>query len=191
MHVTTYCVTNAQVLAPSVVCELQAKDGDLVSTGSTLAVLSGPSHEVSHMIAFSNGKLSWNTYPHFRRHRCLHSNEQCLTRWGDSAASPRARTHSSKLSEMSLERTASEWSNFCGIGPFASMLMMLVRMCRAVLLDTRKTTPGLRVLEKYAVRCGGGFCHRCENTACVVIKQYMHMLHPSLRSDKNLFTSRR
>jgi nicotinate-nucleotide pyrophosphorylase (carboxylating) len=30
----------------------------------------------------------------------------------------------------------------------------------ARLYDTRKTTPGLRVLEKYAVRCGGGFCHR-------------------------------
>lgn len=31
---------------------------------------------------------------------------------------------------------------------------------RARVFDTRKTTPGLRVLEKYAVRCGGGFCHR-------------------------------
>ena len=31
---------------------------------------------------------------------------------------------------------------------------------RAELLDTRKTTPGLRVLEKYAVRCGGGHPHR-------------------------------
>ncbi|USN97924.1 MAG: carboxylating nicotinate-nucleotide diphosphorylase [Phycisphaeraceae bacterium] len=30
----------------------------------------------------------------------------------------------------------------------------------ARLYDTRKTTPGLRVLEKYAVRCGGGLCHR-------------------------------
>lgn len=30
----------------------------------------------------------------------------------------------------------------------------------ARLYDTRKTTPGLRVLEKYAVRCGGGCCHR-------------------------------
>lgn len=28
------------------------------------------------------------------------------------------------------------------------------------LLDTRKTTPGWRALEKYAVRCGGGYCHR-------------------------------
>ncbi len=30
----------------------------------------------------------------------------------------------------------------------------------AKLLDTRKTTPGWRALEKYAVRCGGGHCHR-------------------------------
>ncbi len=30
----------------------------------------------------------------------------------------------------------------------------------ARLYDTRKTTPGLRLLEKYAVRCGGGYCHR-------------------------------
>ena len=31
---------------------------------------------------------------------------------------------------------------------------------RVRVLDTRKTTPGLRALEKYAVRCGGGSCHR-------------------------------
>lgn len=31
---------------------------------------------------------------------------------------------------------------------------------RAIVLDTRKTTPGLRVLEKYAVECGGGHNHR-------------------------------
>jgi nicotinate-nucleotide pyrophosphorylase (carboxylating) len=31
---------------------------------------------------------------------------------------------------------------------------------RARVFDTRKTTPGLRALEKYAVRCGGGCCHR-------------------------------
>jgi nicotinate-nucleotide pyrophosphorylase (carboxylating) len=30
----------------------------------------------------------------------------------------------------------------------------------AIILDTRKTTPGLRALEKYAVRCGGGQNHR-------------------------------
>ena len=37
-------------------------------------------------------------------------------------------------------------------------------------LDTRKTTPGLRVLEKYAVRCGGGYCHRLGLHDAVLIK---------------------
>jgi len=41
---------------------------------------------------------------------------------------------------------------------------------RARLFDTRKTTPGLRVLEKYAVRCGGGFCHRIGLYDAVLIK---------------------
>jgi nicotinate-nucleotide pyrophosphorylase (carboxylating) len=36
--------------------------------------------------------------------------------------------------------------------------------------DTRKTTPGLRALERYAVRCGGGFNHRNDLGAGVLIK---------------------
>lgn len=41
---------------------------------------------------------------------------------------------------------------------------------RAGLFDTRKTTPGLRVLEKYAVRCGGGCCHRLGLHDAVLVK---------------------
>lgn len=40
----------------------------------------------------------------------------------------------------------------------------------AAVLDTRKTTPGLRVLEKYAVRCGGGTLHRVGLHDAVLIK---------------------
>lgn len=40
----------------------------------------------------------------------------------------------------------------------------------AKLLDTRKTTPGLRGMEKYAVRCGGGWCHRMGLYDAVLIK---------------------
>lgn len=40
----------------------------------------------------------------------------------------------------------------------------------ARLFDTRKTTPGLRALEKYAVRCGGGYCHRLGLYDAVLIK---------------------
>ncbi|MEM0983877.1 MAG: carboxylating nicotinate-nucleotide diphosphorylase [Planctomycetota bacterium] len=41
-------------------------------------------------------------------------------------------------------------------------------VCR--IFDTRKTTPGLRVLEKYAVRCGGAMCHRLGLHDAVLIK---------------------
>ena len=41
---------------------------------------------------------------------------------------------------------------------------------KARIVCTRKTTPGLRVLEKYAVRCGGGFNHRFGLDDAVLIK---------------------
>lgn len=41
---------------------------------------------------------------------------------------------------------------------------------RAVILDTRKTTPGLRDMEKYAVRCGGGTNHRRDLAVMAMIK---------------------
>ncbi|MCH1932468.1 nicotinate-nucleotide diphosphorylase (carboxylating), partial [Shewanella sp. A25] len=41
-----------------------------------------------------------------------------------------------------------------------------IRIC-----DTRKTTPGLRVFEKYAVRCGGGFNHRRGLSDAVMLKE--------------------
>ena len=41
---------------------------------------------------------------------------------------------------------------------------------RARIVDTRKTTPGLRALEKYAVRCGGGVNHRFGLDDAILIK---------------------
>ncbi|OAI39053.1 hypothetical protein AYO38_08400 [bacterium SCGC AG-212-C10] len=41
---------------------------------------------------------------------------------------------------------------------------------KAVILDTRKTTPGLRALEKYAVRCGGATNHRSDLSSMAMIK---------------------
>jgi len=42
--------------------------------------------------------------------------------------------------------------------------------CPTVIVDTRKTTPGLRALERYAVRCGGGLNHRPRLDGGVLIK---------------------
>jgi nicotinate-nucleotide pyrophosphorylase (carboxylating) len=48
----------------------------------------------------------------------------------------------------------------CGIASLAARYVAAIAGTRARLLDTRKTTPGLRALEKYAVRMGGGVNHR-------------------------------
>jgi nicotinate-nucleotide pyrophosphorylase (carboxylating) len=47
-----------------------------------------------------------------------------------------------------------------GIATFTGILSKKIAHTRCRLLDTRKTTPGIRALEKYAVTCGGGHNHR-------------------------------
>lgn len=47
-----------------------------------------------------------------------------------------------------------------GIATLTSQFVEKVKVYAVRITDTRKTTPGLRVLEKYAVRCGGGTNHR-------------------------------
>lgn len=57
-----------------------------------------------------------------------------------------------------------------GIATETARYVRLVADTRARIVDTRKTTPGLRVLEKYAVRCGGGFNHRFSLSDAVLAK---------------------
>jgi len=57
-----------------------------------------------------------------------------------------------------------------GIATATRTLVDAVAGTRARIVDTRKTTPGLRVLEKYAVRCGGGANHRFGLDDAVLIK---------------------
>jgi nicotinate-nucleotide pyrophosphorylase (carboxylating) len=57
-----------------------------------------------------------------------------------------------------------------GVATRTAAFVKLMGKSRARLYDTRKTTPGLRVLEKYAVRCGGGFCHRLGLSDAVLVK---------------------
>jgi nicotinate-nucleotide pyrophosphorylase (carboxylating) len=61
-------------------------------------------------------------------------------------------------------------SRMCGIATATRRLVELVKGTNAHVIDTRKTTPGLRVLEKYAVRCGGGSNHRFGLSDAVLIK---------------------
>jgi nicotinate-nucleotide pyrophosphorylase (carboxylating) len=69
----------------------------------------------------------------------------------------------------------------CGIATATSHLVHLCAGTRAHVVDTRKTTPGLRVLEKYAVRCGGGSNHRFGLDDAVLIKDNHLALAGSIR----------
>ncbi|MGZ4410495.1 MAG: carboxylating nicotinate-nucleotide diphosphorylase [Gaiellaceae bacterium] len=57
-----------------------------------------------------------------------------------------------------------------GIATLTRAFVKVVGGTGAVILDTRKTTPGLRPLERYAVRCGGGSNHRAGLFDAVLVK---------------------
>jgi len=59
----------------------------------------------------------------------------------------------------------------CGVATLTSRYVAAVDGTKARIVDTRKTTPGLRVLEKYAVRVGGGTNHRTGLYDGVLIKE--------------------
>ena len=57
-----------------------------------------------------------------------------------------------------------------GIATITRKFVEAVHSTKARILDTRKTAPGLRVIDKYAVRCGGGQNHRLDLSDGVLIK---------------------
>lgn len=72
---------------------------------------------------------------------------------------------------LSAERVALNFmQRLSGIASTTAKYVEAVRGTRAKILDTRKTTPGWRQLEKYAVRAGGGTNHRHDLSSAVLIK---------------------
>jgi len=72
---------------------------------------------------------------------------------------------------LSAERVALNFlQRLSGVATLTAQFVEAVRGTKARILDTRKTTPGWRRLEKYAVRCGGGQNHRFGLFDMVLIK---------------------
>jgi nicotinate-nucleotide pyrophosphorylase (carboxylating) len=72
---------------------------------------------------------------------------------------------------LSAERTALNFvGHLSGIATAAAEFVRLIAHTKARVCCTRKTTPGLRALQKYAVRCGGGFNHRFGLDDAILIK---------------------
>jgi nicotinate-nucleotide pyrophosphorylase (carboxylating) len=82
------------------------------------------------------------------------------------------RVHGPAAKILTAERVALNFlQRLSGIATLTQKYVSAVLGTGAVILDTRKTTPGLRILEKYAVRAGGGRNHRFGLYDGVLIKE--------------------
>ena len=72
---------------------------------------------------------------------------------------------------LSGERTALNYlQRMSGIATYTRNIADLLKDSKTKLLDTRKTTPGMRIFEKYAVKVGGGYNHRYNLSDGILLK---------------------
>ncbi|MBQ7108720.1 MAG: carboxylating nicotinate-nucleotide diphosphorylase [Clostridia bacterium] len=72
---------------------------------------------------------------------------------------------------LSGERTALNYlQRMSGIATYTRNIAELLKGSKTKLLDTRKTTPGMRIFEKYAVKVGGGYNHRYNLSDGILLK---------------------
>ena len=72
---------------------------------------------------------------------------------------------------LSGERTALNYlQRMSGIATYTRTVADLLKGTKTKLLDTRKTTPGMRIFEKYAVKVGGGYNHRYNLSDGILLK---------------------
>ncbi len=72
---------------------------------------------------------------------------------------------------LSGERTALNYlQRMSGIATYTRTIAEMLKGSKTKLLDTRKTTPGMRIFEKYAVKIGGGYNHRLNLSDGILLK---------------------
>src|SRR4029079_13888990 len=92
--------------------------------------------------------------------------------WRDEVPTPVARAEGPARGLLAAERTALNLlCHLSGVATLTARFVRVVSGTDAVILDTRKTTPGLRTLEKAAVAAGGGRNHRMGLDDAVLIKE--------------------
>jgi len=97
--------------------------------------------------------------PHSRDGRAISAGAKLMTIAGNARAI------------LAAERTALNFiGHLSGIATATAAFVQKIAHTKARIICTRKTAPGLRALEKYAVRCGGGFNHRFGLDDAVLIK---------------------
>jgi nicotinate-nucleotide pyrophosphorylase (carboxylating) len=98
-----------------------------------------------------------------------------------SEMTPVAEVRGSARSILTAERvTLNLLQRMCGIATLTRDYVQRVRGTKAKVADTRKTVPGLRLLDKYAVACGGGSNHRMGLFDAILIKNNHLAFHESI-----------
>ena len=94
---------------------------------------------------------------------------------------PLAEVSGAARSILTAERTSLNLlQRMCGIATLTREYVDRIQGTKARIVDTRKTAPGLRVLDKYAVSCGGGMNHRMGLFDGVLIKNNHLAFHSSV-----------
>ncbi len=89
--------------------------------------------------------------------------------------------HGSAQSILTAERTALNFmQRMSGVATLTRSYVEQIAGTRATVLDTRKTLPGWRILDKYCVKCGGGSNHRMGLYDMVMIKDNHIIAHGSI-----------
>jgi nicotinate-nucleotide pyrophosphorylase (carboxylating) len=82
-------------------------------------------------------------------------------RFSDARSTPLLRIRGPMRALLAAERVILNYlQHLCGVATLTQRFVRRVAGTQAKIYDTRKTLPGLRALDKYAVRCGGGVNHR-------------------------------
>ena len=106
----------------------------------------------------------------------VNKNIQIVKRYRDGAVIPKgaviAELSGNTRAILKGERVALNFlQRLSGVATLTKSFVNAVEGSGCVILDTRKTTPGLRDLKKYAVRCGGGRNHRRDLSEMVLLKE--------------------
>lgn len=144
--------------------------GDL----TTDAIVSAEEETDASLIARAEGRIAGLEIA-IQAFRCLDSQVRAEIILGDgcdAAAGERlALIHGPARAILSGERTALNFlGRLCGIATATRNMVAAIAPYSARVVCTRKTTPGLRALEKYAIRAGGGANHRFGLDDAVLIK---------------------
>jgi len=115
-------------------------------------------------------KVYQHAYPQSPKLEIIIPDGQCA-KVGDTVAILKGAQNAILILERPLLNLVSRLSGIATLtSQFAAEIKRAAPHSKSEILDTRKTTPGLRELEKYAVRCGGGHCHRIGLYDALLIK---------------------